>query len=93
MTWRAILEGVAALPVALKQLRQIQAVGSVTIAHIRPGDAIVIETEAVLSGNTRASLTDGVRSIWPGVKVIILDSGFQMRVVSRHQADDERPVH
>lgn len=81
MKWRDILEGLAALPVALKHLRELQAVGSVNVATIGPNDTIVIETEAKLSHDVRDKLTNGVRKLWPDVKVIILDSGFRMSVV------------
>jgi len=92
MTWRQIFEGLASLPVALKQLRQLQQVGSVQIAHIGHGDAIVIHTEAKLSEEGRRNISNGARAIWPDVKVIVLDSGFEMRIVSRRELSEEQ-VH
>lgn len=83
MTWRQILEGLAALPVALKQLRAVK------IAHLSPGDAIVLETDAPLTAQARERLTQRVRSLWPDVKVVILDSGFHMSVV---HGNDATPV-
>lgn len=81
MTWREVFEGLAALPVALKHLRELHAVGTVKVATIGPNDAIVIETDAKLTHEGRENISKAARKIWPDVKVIILDSGFRMSVV------------
>lgn len=83
MTWREILEGLAALPVALKQLHAIQQVGSVNIVRLNPGDAIVIETDAQLTETGRRNIAAAARVIWPDAKVAVFDSGFHMRIVQK----------
>lgn len=92
MRWREILEGLAALPAALRQLQKIQQVGSVQVLSLRPGDVIVIETEDRLSEEGRRNITKAARVIWPEAKVAILDNGFHMRIV--HTSDQAQgPTH
>lgn len=81
MTWRQILEGLASLPAALKDIRALQRVGSVSIATLTDDDVIIVETDDSLSQKSRENLSDLVHKIWPNNRVVIWDSGLKMRVV------------
>ncbi len=84
MTWRQMLEGLASLPAALREIRRV---GNVKILTIGPNDALVIETEAPLSQQQREQLTVQARHLFPDVKIVILDSGFHMSVLHRKSVE------
>lgn len=93
MTWRQILEGLAAFPVAIKELRTLRQVATVSIATLKPGDVVVVETDGMLTQQTRERISDGLHNIWPGRKVVIFDSGLKLRIVSDPYTGNPPPPH
>lgn len=91
MTWRQVLEGLAELPQALRDIRALQHVASISIASLQADDVIIVETERALTHEGRNNIVKMVKKIWPDQRVAVWDSGLRMRIVrDDRQASDER---
>lgn len=90
MTWRQILEGLAALPA---ELRAIKRAGSVSVASLKPDDVICVESDSNLSMAERKRIAEQVKLIWPNNRVVVWDSGLRMRVLSGGESEQQRGVH
>lgn len=79
MTWRQILEGLALLATELRELRRD---GTVSVLSVKDSDVIVVETERVLSHDSRERISGMCKKLWPNNRVTVWDSGLRLRVMS-----------
>lgn len=94
MTFKEILIGLASLPAALKDIRALQQVGTVSIAALEADDVIIVETDKALPQRGRENITETVHRVWPNHRVVVWDSGLRMRVITSgetRQSSQERP--
>lgn len=68
---------------ALLALTGLPAVARIHKADLKPDDVIVIESDEQISMDMAERIRINAERVWPGRKIVVLDGGVRMRVVSQ----------
>jgi len=67
---------------AIAALMSIPALSSIQSVCMATDDVIVLEVERHLSSQERQNIEAQVSQLWPGRRVVVLDGGMKIKVVS-----------
>lgn len=67
---------------AIAALMSIPSLSSIQSMRMATDDVIVIEVEQRLSAQGRENITEQITKLWPGRRVVVLDGGMKMKVMS-----------
>jgi hypothetical protein len=56
-------------------------IGAIDVASVRSTDVIVITATQMLSAEAMAQIEQLAKKVWPDNHVVVLDAGFQLKVV------------
>lgn len=65
----------------LRRLFRDEPVRRIEILEMKPGDVLVLATDRSLRPETRANVEDTMTKIRQGSQVMVLDGGFELRVI------------
>ena len=67
---------------AIAALTALPGLGRVAQADIKPDDVIVVETTEHMSADAADRIGEAVRRVWPTHRVLVLQHGLSLKVVS-----------
>jgi hypothetical protein len=76
-------EGMSRLRAAWDVLTGRVPVASTAVVAFGPNDGLLLESDGVLSADAIRRVQAGFRSVWPDVKVVVLDRGIRLRAVGK----------
>lgn len=68
---------------ALAALMSLPAATRISVANLKPTDAIVIECEGALSDDMAERIRLVAKEIWPDHKCVVLVDGLKLKVVAQ----------
>lgn len=67
---------------AIRAVMAIPGLTAVSRASVAPTDVIVVEFAGYLTQVCRANIGKQLQQVWPGQKIVILEQGMTLKVVS-----------
>lgn len=67
---------------AIGVLESMPATARITKARVRPTDVIVVETDQILSAQTRDNIQADLSRVWPENKVVVLDRTLRVKIAT-----------
>jgi hypothetical protein len=62
-------------------LAHVPGIDRLYVASLRPTDVLVVECSEKITANMARGIKDALASVWPGRKVLVLDSGLTLKAV------------
>lgn len=70
---------------ALAALVAMPEIARITSSPVQPNDVIVVESTMALSSEAAARITSSLERIWPGRRIVVLDSSLTLKIVQGSQ--------